>query len=104
MLAKQFMFEGREERLRHRVVERATDAPHRLADPKRPARGPERVGGVLGGFKWSSQHLECGGVVDDDARTSAGGAALSGAGSVAGSADGGLGAGAGAVLGCEREW
>src|SRR5438552_3387486 len=56
MLAKQFMFEGREERLRHRVVERATDAPHRLADPKRPARGPERVGGVLGSLIGMEDH------------------------------------------------
>src|SRR5207244_12937501 len=79
-------------------------AGRRLAALTRPARGPARVGGVLGGLTWSSQQLECGGVVDDDARPSAGGAALSGAGSVAGSADGGLAAGPGAVLGCDRGW
>jgi hypothetical protein len=58
--------------------------------------------GSQGGFTWSSQHLDHGGVVDDDARTSTSGAALSGADPVARSADGGLAAGPGAVLGGDR--
>jgi putative transposase len=55
--------------------------------------------GTQGEFRWSSQHLDHGGVVDDDARASTGRAALSGADPVTRSADGGLAAGQGAVLG-----
>src|SRR5215216_71482 len=60
--------------------------------------------GSQGGFSWSSQHLVDGGVDGDDARAAAGGAAVSGADSVAGSADGGLAAGSRPVLGgdCAR--
>jgi hypothetical protein len=41
---------GREERLPDRVVERAGGASHRLPDLPRHARGPERVGVVLGQY------------------------------------------------------
>jgi putative transposase len=58
--------------------------------------------GSQGGIKWSSQHLDHGGVVDDDAGAAEGGAAVSGADSLAGSADSGVAAGPGAVLGGDR--
>jgi hypothetical protein len=60
--------------------------------------------GSEGGIKGSSQHLDCGGVVDDDAGASAGSAVVSGSGPVAGSADGGVAPGSGAVLGGDRAW
>src|SRR5439155_12308932 len=50
------------ERLRDRVVQRRTGAPHRLAYPGPGTGGGEQISGVLGGFNCSSQHLEWGGV------------------------------------------
>jgi hypothetical protein len=59
--------------------------------------------GVQGGINRSSQHLDDGGVRDgDDEGAAAGGAAVSGAGSVAGPANGGMARGPSAVLGVDR--
>jgi putative transposase len=58
--------------------------------------------GSQGGFKWSSQHLERGGVGGDDEGTSTGGPALSGPDPVAGPADGRVASGPCAVLGGDR--
>jgi putative transposase len=58
--------------------------------------------GVQGEFKWSSQHLERGGVDGDDEGTSTGGPALSGPDPVAGPADGRVASGPCAVLGGDR--
>ena len=60
--------------------------------------------GVQGGFKWSSQHLDHGGVDGDDAGAATRGPVVSGAGAVAGSADGGVAGGSGQVLGGDRAW
>jgi len=54
--------------------------------------------GSQGGFSRSSQHLVVGGVVGDDARAAASGAAVSGAGPVSRSADRGLAGGPRALL------
>jgi putative transposase len=58
--------------------------------------------GTQGGLNRPSQHLEHGGVDDDDARTAAGGSALSRPDPLARSADGRLAPGPGSVLGGDR--
>jgi putative transposase len=59
--------------------------------------------GSQGGFNWSSQHLECGGVDGDDARASEAGAVVSRADPVTGRADGCVARGSRQVLGGDRE-
>jgi putative transposase len=84
----------------HMRAELVCDALRMAIAHRRPAPGlifhSDR--GTQGGFNWSSQHLDRGGVVDDDAGASAGGAVVSGSDPVAGSADGGVAAGSCAVL------
>ena len=58
--------------------------------------------GSEGEFKWSSQHLDRGGVDGDDEGASTGGPALSGPDPVAGPADGRVASGPCAVLGGDR--
>ena len=86
----------------HIRAELVVDALQMALWRRRPATGQtvhHSDHGAQGGIKGSSQHLDGGGVVDDDARASAGGAVVSGAGPVAGSANGGVAAGPCAVLG-----
>ena len=47
-----------EERLHHRVVDSRRDPAHRVEQAGGAEAVPEGPRGVLGGFKWSSQHLE----------------------------------------------
>ena len=58
--------------------------------------------GSQGEFKWSSQHLDRGGVGGNDEGTSAGSAALSGTDPVAGSTNDRMATGSGEVLGGDR--
>jgi len=89
----------------HMRAELVCDALGMAIETRQPAPGlifhSDR--GTQGEFRWSSQHLDHGGVVDDHAAASAGRAALSGTDPVARSADGGLAAGQGPVLGGDRE-
>jgi hypothetical protein len=52
----------REERLHGGVVTARTDSAHRSEQAVVVERADERVGPELGGFNWSSQHLDRGGV------------------------------------------
>ena len=74
----------------HMRADLVCDALRMAIDARRPAPGAmlHSDRGTQGGFNWSSQHLDRGGVVDDHARASAGRAGLSGADPVARSADG----------------
>jgi hypothetical protein len=51
-------FERGEEALAHRIVVGVSDRAHRGAYAGFPAAVSERDRGVLGGFKWSSQHVD----------------------------------------------
>ena len=59
----------------------------------------ESHAGVLGGFNWSTQHLDISEVCDGVREAAVGGSWLSGSDSLAGTADGGLAAGPGPGLG-----
>src|SRR3954464_5583537 len=50
-----------EEALHGRIIEAVTPPAHRLLDPMPLQHRPIRPSRVLGGFKWSSQHLDGGG-------------------------------------------
>src|SRR4051812_6305739 len=60
--------------------------------------------GGEGGFKWSSQRLDGGGVGDDDEGAAAGGAALSGTDPVPGPTHGCLASRSRDLLGSDRDW
>src|SRR4051795_437726 len=55
------LLERGEEALHRRVVETVAAPAHRLLDAVPPQDLAVGLGGVLGGFKWSSQHLDQGG-------------------------------------------
>ena len=59
----------------------------------------ESHAGVLGGFNWSTQHLDISEVCDGVGEAAVGGSWLSGSDALAGTADGGLAAGPGPGLG-----
>jgi hypothetical protein len=60
--------------------------------------------GSQGELNWLSQHLDRGGVDDNDAGAAAGGAVVSGTDPVSGAADDRLARGPREVLGCDRSW
>jgi hypothetical protein len=61
-VVNQFGFQFPEERLGHRVIKTDPGTAARLDDPVPGERGGELSGRILGGFNWSSQRLDHGGV------------------------------------------
>src|ERR1700709_1061675 len=53
---EQFALERREEALTHGIVVSVADRPHRWPNTDLAAPAAEGKRGVLGGFKWSSEH------------------------------------------------
>jgi HTH-like domain/Integrase core domain len=90
----------------HMRAELVCDALRMAIDARHPVPGAmfHSDRGTQGGFKWSSQHLDRGGVGDNDEGTSAGSATLSGTDPVAGPTDGGMATGSREVLGGDRFW
>ena len=58
MAVEQLTFQGGEEALSHGVVQRVADGAHRGDQTGLLEAAAEGQAGVLGGFKWSSQHLD----------------------------------------------
>src|SRR3954469_7676326 len=54
-------FERGQEALHGRIIETVAPPAHRLLDAMPLQHRPIRPSGILGGFKWSSQHLDGGG-------------------------------------------
>src|SRR4051812_21102161 len=75
-------------------------------DQRQPTNGAlvHSGAGSQGGFKWSSQRLDGGGVGDDDEGAAAGGAALSGTDPVPGPTHGCLASRSRDLLGSDRDW
>ena len=98
-------------RLARRRAHAHQRGPRRLGDgtlvtrhPTRRTAMPLRRRQSQGGFNRPSQHLDRGGVDDDDARASEAGAVVSGADPFAGRADGCVAGGSRQVLGSDRAW
>ena len=94
----QLAFEGREETLAHRIVVGVADRACRWTNAGFLAASAESDRRVLGGFKWSSQHLD--GSCDEHSKTALG-SFWAGALVLTRSTAGGRARGAAAILGSD---